>query len=104
MLHRYGRIFERGTKEYTLDNFYALQLDKMVKYICLKKSNIVILEEGEEESSEDDKEDDDDNDDKEDDKEDKEGSDGDELGAAQQVTVEVKIEAEEVKGDPVSDP
>lgn len=103
-MHRYGGIFERGTKEYTLDDFYALQLDKMDRYTCLKKSDVVIPEEGEEESSEeDDEEEDDDDDDEEDDEEDEEGSDGDELGTAQRVAVEVKIEAEEVEGDPVSD-
>ena len=103
-MHRYGGIFERGTKEYTLDDFYALQLDKMDRYTCLKKSDVVIPEEWEEESSEeDDEEEDDDDDDEEDDEEDEEGSDGDELGTVQQVPMEVKIEAEEVEEDPVSD-
>lgn len=50
-MFRYGGIFERGSKEYTLDDFYALQLDKMDKYVCLKKSDVVIPREGEEESS-----------------------------------------------------
>jgi hypothetical protein len=68
---RYGGIFERGSKEYTLDDFYALQLDKMDKYVCLKKSDVVIPTEGEEESSSD--EDDGDDDEDEEDEEDGEG-------------------------------
>ncbi|KAL0958071.1 hypothetical protein HGRIS_000249 [Hohenbuehelia grisea] len=49
----YGGIFEKGSKEYTLDDFYSLQLDKLDKYTCLKSSGIVIAEE-EVSSSEDD--------------------------------------------------
>jgi hypothetical protein len=40
----YGGIFERGSREYTLDDFYALALDKMDRYVCLKKSDIIIPE------------------------------------------------------------
>jgi len=48
---RYGGIFERGSHEYTLDDFYSIQLDKMDRFVCLKKSDIVIPED--EESSSD---------------------------------------------------
>jgi hypothetical protein len=56
---RYGGIYERGSKEYTLDDFYSLQLDKLDRYTCLKESDLVISAEGEEESSSDDDESDD---------------------------------------------
>ncbi|PPQ88882.1 hypothetical protein CVT25_009117 [Psilocybe cyanescens] len=67
----YGGIFEKGSREYTLDDFYSLQVDKMDRYTCLKKSEVVIPE-GEEESSSDEDEDDDEDDDEdeEDDEED----------------------------------
>ncbi|KZV71422.1 galactose oxidase [Peniophora sp. CONT] len=50
MLYIYGGIFERGSREYTLDDFYALALDKMDRYVCLKQSDLLIPE-GEESSS-----------------------------------------------------
>lgn len=54
--HRYGGIFERGSKEYTLDDFYSVQLDKMDRFVCLKESEVVVPPEGgeDEESSSDD--------------------------------------------------
>ena len=54
---RYGGIFERGSHEYTLDDFYSIQLDKMDRFVCLKKTDIVIAED--EESSSDDGDDED---------------------------------------------
>ncbi|KAF8810792.1 galactose oxidase [Phlegmacium glaucopus] len=65
-LYIYGGIYERGSREYTLDDFYALQLDKMDKYISLKESDVVIPD-GDVESSSDDDEDDDSDDDGDDD-------------------------------------
>jgi hypothetical protein len=59
-LHSYGGIYERGKREYTLDDFYSIQLDKMDRYTCLKESGIVIAEEDESSSSEDDDSDEDD--------------------------------------------
>ena len=56
---RYGGIFERGSREYTLDDFYSLQLDKMDRFICLKASDVVVPTAGEEESSSSSDEDDD---------------------------------------------
>ncbi|KAI0821821.1 hypothetical protein BC628DRAFT_1392327 [Trametes gibbosa] len=64
-LYIYGGIFEKGSREYTLDDFHSLQLDKLERYVCLKASEIVIAE-GEEESSSDEDEDDDDDDDDDD--------------------------------------
>lgn len=69
----YGGIFERGSKEYTLDDFHSLALDKLDRYTCLKKSDVVIPTEGEEESSSDE---DDDNDDSSDGESEEEGADG----------------------------
>ncbi|GBE83977.1 Kelch repeat-containing protein [Sparassis crispa] len=70
-LYIYGGIFERGSREYTLDDFYALQLDKLDCYTCLKPSGILISAEGDDESSDDDEDDEDDeNDEGEDDEED----------------------------------
>ncbi|KXN81392.1 Kelch repeat-containing protein 3 [Leucoagaricus sp. SymC.cos] len=37
-LYIYGGIFEKGSKEYTLDDFYSLQLDKLDRFTCLKES------------------------------------------------------------------
>ncbi|KAI0318129.1 hypothetical protein OF83DRAFT_1184638 [Amylostereum chailletii] len=48
----YGGIFERGSREYTLDDFYSLALDKLDRYICLKPSEVVVPTEGNDESSE----------------------------------------------------
>jgi hypothetical protein len=62
--YRYGGIYERGSREYTLDDFYALQLDKLDRFHCLKKSDVVIPD-GMESSSEEDEGDDDDDDDDE---------------------------------------
>ncbi|KAJ7709920.1 hypothetical protein B0H17DRAFT_244413 [Mycena rosella] len=72
-LYIYGGIYERGKREYTLDDFYSIQLDKMDRYTCLKESGIVIAEEDSSSSSEDDDEDDDDEDDEDEDDEDNEG-------------------------------
>ncbi|KAJ6630788.1 hypothetical protein B0H10DRAFT_1774143 [Mycena sp. CBHHK59/15] len=60
-LYIYGGIYERGKREYTLDDFYSIQLDKMDRYVCLKESGIVIADEDDDSSSEDE----DDNDDEE---------------------------------------
>ncbi|KAG1762617.1 galactose oxidase [Suillus placidus] len=53
-LYIYGGIFERGSREYTLDDFYLIQLDKLERYTCLKHSGIVIPAEGDESSSDED--------------------------------------------------
>ena len=95
MLHSYGGIFERGSREYTLDDFYSLQLDKMERYVCLKKSDVVIPE-GEVESSsdEDDEDDDDDDDDTEGDDDDDDG----ELDGAETLVDAEESDEESLKG------
>ncbi|KAJ6502564.1 galactose oxidase [Mycena sanguinolenta] len=72
-LYIYGGIYEKGKREYTLDDFYSIQLDKLERYTCLKESGIVIAEEDDDSSSDDDdgsSDDDDGDDDDEDDEED----------------------------------
>ncbi|KAI0754124.1 hypothetical protein C8Q80DRAFT_1350004 [Daedaleopsis nitida] len=64
-LYIYGGIFEKGSREYTLDDFHTLALDKLDRYTCLKRSEIVIAE-GDEASSSDEDEDDEDEDDEDD--------------------------------------
>lgn len=39
-LYIYGGIYESGDKEYTLQSFYSLALDKMDRYICLREDDI----------------------------------------------------------------
>ncbi|GAA6002195.1 Kel3p [Rhodotorula paludigena] len=39
-LYMYGGILEAGNKEYTLADFYSLNLDKMDKYKCLREDRI----------------------------------------------------------------
>ncbi|KAF4616060.1 hypothetical protein D9613_011291 [Agrocybe pediades] len=84
-LYIYGGIYERGSREYTLDDFYALQLDKMEVYRCLKKSDVVIPE-GEEESSSDD-DDDDEDEDRDDSGEDTDDEDGETLVDEEQMRI-----------------
>lgn len=61
-LPSYGGIFERGSREYTLDDFYSLQLDKLDRYTCLKESDVVISADGDDVSSDDDDDEDDEDD------------------------------------------
>ncbi|TFY62977.1 hypothetical protein EVJ58_g3529 [Rhodofomes roseus] len=62
-LYIYGGIFERPSREYTLDDFYSLQLDKLDRYTCLKPSDVTIATTGDDESSDEDESDDEDDDD-----------------------------------------
>ncbi|KAI6001525.1 hypothetical protein F5J12DRAFT_842718 [Pisolithus orientalis] len=43
-LYIYGGILEHGSREYTLDDFYTIQLDKLDKYSCLRSMSTVIPE------------------------------------------------------------
>ncbi|KAH9960561.1 hypothetical protein BGW80DRAFT_1362810 [Lactifluus volemus] len=91
-LYIYGGIFERGSREYILDDFYAIALDKMDRYTCLKKSDVAISLEGDDESSSsDDDEDGDDTD---------EGYEVEEEMLSEEETPE--IQAEEVVVETVS--
>ncbi|KZT70021.1 galactose oxidase [Daedalea quercina L-15889] len=66
-LYIYGGIFERGAREYTLDDFYALQLDKLDRYACLKRSDVEIAADADDESSDEDEDEDESDDEDEDD-------------------------------------
>ncbi|KAL5531468.1 hypothetical protein ACEPAG_4345 [Sanghuangporus baumii] len=60
-LYIYGGILEIGPKEFTLDDFHSLSLDKLDRYICIKPCEIDLPKEGEIiESSSDDEEDEED--------------------------------------------
>ncbi|CED85351.1 glycoside hydrolase family 38 protein [Phaffia rhodozyma] len=39
-LYIYGGIFENDSREYTLDDFYSLSLDKLERYNCLRSSGL----------------------------------------------------------------
>ena len=43
-LYIYGGIVEAQNREFTLDDFYSLQLDKLDRFTCLKECNIAELE------------------------------------------------------------
>ncbi|KAH7102188.1 galactose oxidase [Auriculariales sp. MPI-PUGE-AT-0066] len=40
-LYIYGGIVERGAREYTLDDFYSLNLDKLERFECLRPCDVV---------------------------------------------------------------
>ena len=95
----YGGIFERGSREYTLDDFYALALDKMDRYVCLKKSDIIIPE-GDDESSS--SEEDDDGGDSSDEGEDEgEDEDNEERLLGDEEASEIKGAGSEIVEEPV---
>ena len=98
----YGGIFERGSREYTLDDFYSLALDKMERYVCLKKSDVIIPSEGDDVSSSSGEDDDDDDDDESgDDSEEDEEGDEEVLPGEEEVS-EIKGVKEEVVAEPAS--
>ncbi|KAJ7046766.1 galactose oxidase [Mycena alexandri] len=85
-LYIYGGIYERGKREYTLDDFYLIQLDKMERYTCLKESGIVIADEDDDSSSEDD----DDEEEEDDEEDDEEGDEYTENQGDEAIAVEEK--------------
>jgi hypothetical protein len=91
----YGGIFERGSREYTLDDFHSLALDKMDRYVCLKKSDVIVPLEGDDVSSSS-EDDDDDGDDSDEDEEDGDG----ELSGEEEAP-EIKEAEEEAMTEPV---
>lgn len=58
-LYIYGGIVERGSREYTLDDFYTIQLDKLDRYHCLRSISFMVPDDAKS-SSDDDSGDDDD--------------------------------------------
>ncbi|KAG8821952.1 hypothetical protein FRC17_009698 [Serendipita sp. 399] len=97
-LYIYGGIYERGAREYTLDDFYTLPLDKLDRYVCLKESGIVPEEGVNDESDEDDEDDDDDGDDDESDEEEEENRDGDSSEDEHADPVEVEVTSPRAEG------
>jgi hypothetical protein len=96
----YGGIFERGSREYTLDDFYSLALDKMERYVCLKKSDVIVSPDGDDvSSSSEEEEEDDDDDDGDDSDEDGEGDDG--VLSGEEEAPEIKEVEEEAVAEPV---
>ncbi|KAF7791713.1 hypothetical protein EIP86_002737 [Pleurotus ostreatoroseus] len=92
-LYIYGGIYEKGSREYTLDDFHSIQLDKLDRYVCLKESNVVI-DAGEESSS--DEEDGDESDESEDGSDDEgDDKDDDKEPEEQPATVEDQTEGKE---------
>lgn len=83
----YGGIFEQGSREYTLDDFYYLSLDKMERYVCLRESGVVIAEDTQSSSDEDGDEDDED--------EDTEGENDYDMDDTEMVVEEVGVEKEQ---------
>lgn len=59
--YSYGGILEKGSREYTLDDFHSLALDKLDRYVCLRPVQIEIPETDKESSSEGDDSDSNDN-------------------------------------------
>ena len=98
-LTSYGGIFERGSREYTLDDFYALALDKMDRYVCLKKSDIIIPEGDDESSSS--EEDDDGGDSSDDDEDEDEDEDDKEMLLGNEEAPEIKDAGGEIAEEPV---
>ncbi|KAG8740857.1 hypothetical protein FRC12_015855 [Ceratobasidium sp. 428] len=100
-LYIYGGIFERGSREYTLDDFYSLALDKLDRFTCLKPCDVQFAEN--DDSSEDDDDDDDEDEDSEEEEYDEDVS-GDE---AIKPSSKAKKEDEEVpapEAKPVEEP
>ncbi|PWZ00676.1 galactose oxidase [Testicularia cyperi] len=77
VLYIYGGIFEAANREYTLDDFYTLDLSKLERFACLKDCPIDALE-WNESDEEDDSESEGSDDDSESDSE-SEGEEGDEI-------------------------
>ncbi len=95
----YGGIFERGSREYTLDDFHALALDKMDRYVCLKKSDIIIPEGDDESSSS--EEDDDGGDSSDEDEDEGEGEGDEETLLGDEEASEIKGAGGEIPEEPV---
>ncbi|KAG0372311.1 hypothetical protein BGX24_000425 [Mortierella sp. AD032] len=76
----FGGILEVKDREYTLDDFFSLNLDKMNEYICLRasefESQLWLGEESDDDEEGDDDEDDDEDEDEDDDEDEEDGEEG----------------------------
>ncbi|KAF8587936.1 galactose oxidase [Ramaria rubella] len=97
-LYIYGGIFESHSREYTLDDFHALPLDKMDRYVCLKKSEVIIGND-DESSSEDEDQEEDEEDDSEDEENEKINDEHreDRLDTVSQTPEEVQHDKDELR-------
>ncbi|CAO1626165.1 unnamed protein product [Sympodiomycopsis kandeliae] len=93
-LYLYGGIHETSDREYTLDDFYILQLDKLERWVRLRECKIEGLE-----WNESDDEDDDSDDDSEDSDSDSEDEGEGENGDGQAEGVEVSALRDEEEGE-----
>lgn len=106
-LYIYGGIYETGDREYTLDDFYTIDLSKMNKVVCLKECPIDNLEwhSSDEEDEEDDDEDEDEQEEKDEEPEGvedvpmKEEADEDELAKVARLHIEDEDMSEEAKAE-----
>ena len=89
-LYIYGGIYETGDREYTLDDFYTIDLSKMNKVVCLKECPIDNLEWH---SSDEEDEDEDDDDEDEDERE---GDRDEEPEGVEDVPLEEEAEEDEL--------
>ena len=80
-LYIYGGILEANAKEFCLDDFFSLQLDKLDKFTCHQKCDIAELEWKESDSEDDDDDDDDDDDSGSDSDSEESGDNDDESGS-----------------------
>ncbi|CAE7223491.1 unnamed protein product [Rhizoctonia solani] len=92
-LYIYGGIFERGSREYTLDDFYSLALDKLDRFVCLKPCDVVFAEN--DESSEDDDDSDDDSGDDDGDSESEDEGEGGSEDEPEKSTTKTKKQKQE---------
>ncbi|KAF9111143.1 hypothetical protein BGX27_005351 [Mortierella sp. AM989] len=88
----FGGILEVKDREYTLDDFFSLNLDKMTEYICLRESEfesqLWLGEESDGDEEDDDEDDDDDEDGEDDDDDDEEEDEDEEVEEVEEVVAE----------------
>ncbi|KAF9366119.1 hypothetical protein BGX34_006120 [Mortierella sp. NVP85] len=87
----YGGILEVRDREYTLDDFFSINLDKMNEYICLRQSEFESQLWLGEESDDDDDEEGEDSEDDDDEDEDEENDEDDEDEEAEDKEEEVEV-------------
>ncbi|CAE6532416.1 unnamed protein product [Rhizoctonia solani] len=105
-LYIYGGIFERGSREYTLDDFYSLALDKLDRFVCLKPCDVVFAENDDSSEDEDDSDDESDDDDggSESEDEGEDGSEGEREKPAPKAKNQIQKEATPMETDEKSEP
>lgn len=95
ILYVYGGIFEAGNREYTLDDFYTLDLSKLDRFTCLQECPIDALEWDESESEDDSDSDSDSGSDSS--ESESEGEEGDEIPEGFEFDEEIDSDDEEAK-------